>query len=381
MPTAYAVKRGGAGEGRRRRGRHRQAEGPRPAAFALAAEGRRRALPRVRRAAREPAGRVDVDCSQARGAGVDPEDPPLRWEVGRRGGTAGSRPRWSRISPAASTTARGRSSSSARRKRASRRSRASGYWVCCRLDDQDARRAPRRGLHPPARDPLDHGVRRSARSSPPSTRRGRRGEALGRERRHARARRFELRYFPVLDADRRRSASRSATRARTAGSSGSEVESFVESKPDDRHFMLDRTQRPGRARAGDPHAGRRLAPVRRVPPKGADAADEPLPPRRRAARQRRRRDAERAEKRDPRRRLGDQPDAGLRRRRPRVARSARTRAAMEIRTRYRAVTPEDFEFLCGEASPRVARAVCLRRPRRRPDHVHVLPRVAPADRS
>ena len=24
---------------------------------------------------------VDVDCSQARGAGVDPEDPPLRWEV------------------------------------------------------------------------------------------------------------------------------------------------------------------------------------------------------------------------------------------------------------------------------------------------------------
>ena len=25
--------------------------------------------------------RVDVDCSQARGAGVDPEDPPLKWEV------------------------------------------------------------------------------------------------------------------------------------------------------------------------------------------------------------------------------------------------------------------------------------------------------------
>src|SRR5712691_12027843 len=24
---------------------------------------------------------IDVDCSQARGAGVDPEDPPLRWEV------------------------------------------------------------------------------------------------------------------------------------------------------------------------------------------------------------------------------------------------------------------------------------------------------------
>ena len=38
---------------------------------------------------------------------------------------------------------------------------------------------------------------------------------------------------------------------------------------------------------------------------------------------------------------------------------ARQRAAMEIRTRYRAVTAEDFEFLAGEASPRVARAVCV----------------------
>ena len=38
---------------------------------------------------------------------------------------------------------------------------------------------------------------------------------------------------------------------------------------------------------------------------------------------------------------------------------ARQRAAMEIRSRYRAVTAEDFEFLAGEASPQVARAVCV----------------------
>ena len=38
---------------------------------------------------------------------------------------------------------------------------------------------------------------------------------------------------------------------------------------------------------------------------------------------------------------------------------ARQRAAMEIRSRYRAVTAEDFEFLAGEASPKVARAVCV----------------------
>ena len=58
---------------------------------------------------------------------------------------------------------------------------------------------------------------------------------------------------------------------------------------------------------------------------------------------------------------------------------ARQRAAMEIRTRYRAVTAEDFEFLAGEASPRVARAVCVP-----PDGgavpLHIVPRVYPADR-
>jgi predicted phage baseplate assembly protein len=60
--------------------------------------------------------------------------------------------------------------------------------------------------------------------------------------------------------------------------------------------------------------------------------------------------------------------------------AARQRAAMEIRTRYRAVTAEDYEFLAGEASPRVARARCL------PPHdggavaLYLLPRVDPADR-
>ena len=38
----------------------------------------------------------------------------------------------------------------------------------------------------------------------------------------------------------------------------------------------------------------------------------------------------------------------------------RQRAEMELRTRDRAVTAQDFEFLAGEASPRVARARCGR---------------------
>src|SRR3954463_5313928 len=59
---------------------------------------------------------------------------------------------------------------------------------------------------------------------------------------------------------------------------------------------------------------------------------------------------------------------------------ARQRAAMEIRSRYRAVTAEDFEFLAGEASPRVARAVCIPPANGGPVPLHLVPRVYPADR-
>jgi predicted phage baseplate assembly protein len=61
--------------------------------------------------------------------------------------------------------------------------------------------------------------------------------------------------------------------------------------------------------------------------------------------------------------------------------SARQRAAMEIRTRYRAVTAEDYEFLVTEASSRVGRTICIPPASpAEPIKVHVLPRVAPADR-
>jgi predicted phage baseplate assembly protein len=59
---------------------------------------------------------------------------------------------------------------------------------------------------------------------------------------------------------------------------------------------------------------------------------------------------------------------------------ARERASMEIRSRYRAVTAEDFEFLAGEASPRVARAVCLPPREGGPVALHIVPRVYPADK-
>jgi predicted phage baseplate assembly protein len=60
--------------------------------------------------------------------------------------------------------------------------------------------------------------------------------------------------------------------------------------------------------------------------------------------------------------------------------AARERAALEFRTRHRAVTAEDFEFLAREASPRVARAACVPPENGGPVTLHVLPQVDPADR-
>jgi predicted phage baseplate assembly protein len=60
--------------------------------------------------------------------------------------------------------------------------------------------------------------------------------------------------------------------------------------------------------------------------------------------------------------------------------SARERARLEVRARSRAVTGEDVERLTLAASPRVARAICVGPDGSGPVRVHVLPRVAPADR-
>jgi predicted phage baseplate assembly protein len=60
--------------------------------------------------------------------------------------------------------------------------------------------------------------------------------------------------------------------------------------------------------------------------------------------------------------------------------SARQRAALELRTRTRAVTAEDIERLALEASPRVARALCSAPRASGPVRVHLVPRVVPPDR-
>jgi predicted phage baseplate assembly protein len=60
--------------------------------------------------------------------------------------------------------------------------------------------------------------------------------------------------------------------------------------------------------------------------------------------------------------------------------AARRRAALELRTHYRAVTAEDFEFLAGEGPARVARARCLDPAPGEAIPVWVLPPVAHPER-
>ena len=59
--------------------------------------------------------------------------------------------------------------------------------------------------------------------------------------------------------------------------------------------------------------------------------------------------------------------------------SLRDRSALEIRTRYRAVTAEDYEFLATESTPRVARAQCVADDQPGVT-IRILPRTDPADR-
>ena len=132
--------------------------------------------------------RVDVDCSQARGAGVDPEDPPLRFEVSDEA----SETEWSEATVLSDLTGGFNYGSGAIElqlpSRHSPRTIAGqrAYWVRCRLDGVTRSGAATARLHARARDLCDHG-RPDRRRHPGGPLRAPSGRAARRERRLARA--------------------------------------------------------------------------------------------------------------------------------------------------------------------------------------------------
>ncbi len=190
---------------------------------------------------------------------------------------------------------------------------------------------------------------------------------------------FELRHHPILPAEEGEELhvlEPDSTRWQT----WQRVESFVESGPGDRHYLLDAatgtvelgpairsadggwqqygaippkgaqlrfsSYRYGGGRVGNVAPGALIQLKESVP--GVAAVTNPAPA------------------------LGGVDAESLE--------SVRRRAAMEMRTRYRAVTAEDFEYLAGAASPRVARAICPEPTTPGVVRLHMVPRVEPADR-
>jgi predicted phage baseplate assembly protein len=321
--------------------------------------------------------RVEVECSQARGAGVDPEDPPLRWEISAPDGE------WLEADVLEDTTGGFNYGSGAVELQLPARSAVLSFsgqrchWLRCRMDDHT--RAGARATtysQPPevyeitasvvgAQLPAAHSARERLETLGESD--GTPGQA------------FHLQYSPVLAL-----APDERLEVREPGSTSWQPweprESFVESGPDDHHFRIDlvtgevqlgpsireadgrwtqygavpekgaalrfSSYRGGGGRRGNVAAG--ALTVLKSPIPGVASVTNPLPARGGV-------DAETLE-------------------------SARHRAAMEIRSRYRAVTREDFEYLSTQASPRVARVVCVPPPDGHTISVHIVPHVDPADR-
>ena len=270
-PIAYAVKRGGAVKDVGVAGGIAKPKGPDQVAFGSPPKAGDALYIGFDVSLANMLLEVDVDCSQARGAGVDPEDPPLRWEVSDAEEESG----WLEAEVVEDLTGGFNYGAGKVTIQLPDRHTAvpiAGHRALLGLlppRHEDALgRGRRRELHAPAGDPRRSRRRRSARSSPPRTRRGDRTRSSARATaRPARSSscattrsstRPPEEYLEVLDPDtgdlgalgagrvvRREQADRAALRAQ-------------------------RRRRPGRARAR--RSGRRTASWRQyggVPKKGA----------------------------------------------------------------------------------------------------------------
>lgn len=322
--------------------------------------------------------RIEIDGSMARGAGVDPEDPPLVWEVSQGDN------RWAPAEVLVDRTGgfnygpgmievqcppgSGVTSVGGRRLR----------WLRCRITAQT--RGGKTGVtytNPPEIYSITAGpagvLVAAEHSSRAST------ETLGSSD-GTPGQTFRLRFAPVLPLEGDETLEvRDPVTGRWA--QWEAVETFAESSATDRHFTLDTNA--GEIAFGpavrQPHGG--WTQYGAVPAAGADLR---LISYRHGGGRRGNVTAGSltmlrsaipgvASVLNPRAAYGGVD--------PETLEAARQRAALEIRTRYRAVTAEDYEFLTLQASSRVGRAVCVSPTTAgEPIRLHLLPRTVPADR-
>ena len=323
---------------------------------------------------------LDVDCSQARGAGVDPEDPPLVWEVGAGDGE------WLEAEVLEDRTGGFNYGSGTVELQLPDRSGSDsvagtrGQWLRCRLADR-----PRSGAeavkgsaftHPPeiysiTAAPIGGLV-------PASESAHEADEMLG-ESDGTPGQTFPLRFAPVLapSADEKLEVLNALT---GDWEPWELVETFAESGAEDLHYTLDLANGTVELGPAIRAADGAWLQYGAVPPKGTplrfsryrhgggrrgNVTPETLTILRSAI-------PGVAEVTNPRGAVGGVDAETLD--------AARARAALEFRTRFRAVTGDDFAFLAREATPRVARAACVPPENGGPVRLHILPRVDPSDR-
>jgi predicted phage baseplate assembly protein len=303
--------------------------------------------------------RISVDASKAWGAGIVPDEPPLRWEASARPSDVTDPEGWARATVLKDTTKGFNAGggvielqmpdSTAPAQVAAER----WHWLRCRVaDDGQADRTYRR---PPliesvtahvvgARVPAHHAARVT-------------NEELGVSD-GTPAQTFHVRNTPALKPSTPEEQLEVREQGSTEWVAWTAVASFKDSKVGDRHFRFD------------PASGRvELGPAILAPGKGWEQHGA-VPPRGATLRM-----AGYHHGGGARGNVAAETLRVLRRGIPGVASVrnhvparggvdaetvavGRQRAELELRTRDRAVTAQDFEFLAGEASPRVARARC-----------------------
>jgi predicted phage baseplate assembly protein len=314
--------------------------------------------------------RISVDASKAWGAGIDPNRPPLQWEASAKpSASQPSQEHWAPARVRRDTTKgfnAGGGEIDLQMPEATAAAQVGGerwHWVRCRLAEGD--RPERRYRRPPlidsitahvvgARLPAQHAARVA-------------NEELGVSD-GTPAQTFHVRLVPALEPGNAEELLEVREQGSLEWVPWTAVDSFADSRADDRHFRFDPAS--GRVELGPAILAPRRGWVQHgaVPPKaatlrmafyhhGGGARGNVAPDALRVLRK------------------GIPGVASVRN--DAAARGGvdaetidvgRQRAELELRTRDRAVTALDFEFLAGEATPRVARARCGR-----PEDGHAIP--------